>query len=230
MSERIVLLSDFDGTVVEVDTGAYVLTEFANGDWQHFEDQFRRGEISFEECLTSEFGMITHRKDEILKKLEMVSIRPYFVDVVSYCQDNRIELKLVSGGLDFCIKHILERNKLKVDVICPKTTFTREGLKLEFPKLSDEASFSFKDDTVRSYRRGNYYVVYVGDGYADYYALKEADLRFVMKDSESAKLLHASKLEFMEVTDFEPVLNTLANNRNLKRSNSSSSRGLHLNR
>jgi|SRR5208337_284520 len=219
MPERIVVLSDFDGTVVEIDTGVFVLTEFANGDWQRLEREFRNGEISFEECLRSQFGMITCTKDAILKKVETIPIRPYFVDVVNYCHDNGIEFKLVSGGLDFCIKRILERNKLEVDVICPKTTFTCDGLKLEFPKLSDTTSFSFKDDTVRSYRRENYTVLFVGDGYADYYALKEADLRFVMKDSVSAKLFHSSKLEFIEVTDFEPVLNTLANNRNQVRVN-----------
>ena len=219
MPERIVVLSDFDGTVVEIDTGVFVLTEFANGDWQRLEREFRNGEISFEECLRSQFGMITHPKDEILKKVETIPIRPYFVEVVNYCHDNGIEFKLVSGGLDFCIKRILERNKLEVDVICPKTTFTCDGLKLEFPKLSDTTSFSFKDDTVRSYRRDNYTVLFVGDGYADYYALKEADLRFVMKDSVSAKLFHSSKLEFIEVTNFEPVLNTLAKNRNQVRVN-----------
>ena len=219
MPERIVVLSDFDGTVVEIDTGVFVLTEFANGDWQRLEREFRSGEISFEECLRSQFGMITHPKDEILKKVETIPIRPYFVDVVNYCHDNGIEFKLVSGGLDFCIKRILERNKLEVDVICPKTTFTCDGLKLEFPKISDTTSFSFKDDIVRSYRRENCTVLFVGDGYADYYALKEADLRFVMKDSVSAKLFHSSKLEFIEVTDFEPVLNTLANNRNQVRVN-----------
>jgi 2-hydroxy-3-keto-5-methylthiopentenyl-1-phosphate phosphatase len=170
--------------------------------------------------------MIRRRKDEILEKVCAIPIRPYFVDVVNYCQDNGIEIKIVSGGLDFCIKRILERNKLEVDVICPKTIFTHEGLKLEFPKLSDAKSFSFKDDIVRSYHSENCFVLYIGDGYADYYALKEADLRFVMKDSESAKLFHASKLEFIEVTDFGPVLNTLANHRNLKLANRSSSEGL----
>ena len=210
MPERIVLLSDFDGTVIDVDTGAYVLTKFANGDWQRLERQFTRGKISFEECLRDQFGMITESKDEILKKVEsVVSIRPYFSQVVNYCQNEGIEFKLVSGGLDFCIKHILDLNKLNVDIICPKTTFTLDGFKLEFPKVSDPTSFSFKDDTVRSYQRKNYSVLYVGDGYADYYALKEANLRFVMKGSVSAKLFHTNKLEFIEVTDFEPVLNSL---------------------
>jgi len=215
MPERIVVLSDFDGTVAEIDTGAYLLSEFANGDWQLLERQFESDEISFEECLRRQFGMITHPKDEILKKIETISIKPHVNDVVNYCHDNRIKFKIVSGGLDFCIKHILERNKLKVDVICPKTTFTCDGIKLEFPTLADVKSFSFKDDTVRSYQRENYSVVYVGDGYADYYALKDADLRFAIKDSVSAKLFHASKLEFNEVTDFEPIFNALAN-RNLK--------------
>jgi 2-hydroxy-3-keto-5-methylthiopentenyl-1-phosphate phosphatase len=216
MPERIVLLSDFDGTVIDIDVGAYVLNEFANGDWQRLEDQFRNDEISFEECLSGQYGMITRNTEEILRKVEtVVSIRPYFADVANYCQNNGIEFKLVSGGLDFCIKHILERNKLNVELICPRTKFTPDGLKLEFPRLQDAASVSFKDDMVRSYQRRKYTVLYVGDGYADYYALKKANLRFVMKDSESAKLFHTNKLEFTEVTDFEPVLNSLATDRNL---------------
>lgn len=212
MSERTVLLSDFDGTVIDIDTGAYVLSEFANGDWQQLEDRFRHGGLSFEECLRKQYGMINHPKDEILKKVETaVSVRPYFADVVNYCKTNGIELKLVSGGLDFCIKHILERNTLKVDFICPKTTFSHDGIKLEFPKISDATSFSFKDDAVRSYRRRNYTVLYIGDGYSDYHALKEASLKFAMKNSVSAKLFHANNLTFTEVIDFQPVLNSLVN-------------------
>jgi len=210
MSKRIVLLSDFDGTVIDIDSGEYVLDRFANGDWRYVEQQFRLGEISFEESLRDEFGMINESKDEILKKVDpAVSIRPYFGDVVNYCQSKGIELKLVSGGLDFCIAHILERNRIHVDVISPKTTFTSDGLKLEFPKLSDPTSFSFKDDTVRSYQRKDYCVLYVGDGYADYFALKEANLRFVMKGSVSAELIRLNKLEAVEVADFEPILNAL---------------------
>ena len=210
MSKRIVLLSDFDGTVIDIDSGEYVLDRFANGDWRYVEQQFRLGEISFEESLRDEFGMITESKDEILKKVDpAVSIRPYFGDVVNYCQNKGIELKLVSGGLDFCIEHILERNRLHVDVISPKTTFAPDGLKLEFPRLSNPRSFSFKDDTVRSYQRKDYCVLYVGDGYADYFALKEANLRFVMKGSVSAELIRLNKLEAVEVADFEPVLSAL---------------------
>jgi len=210
MPKRIILLSDFDGTVIDIDSGEYVLDRFANGDWRNVEQQFRLGEISFEQSLKDEFGMITESKDEILKKVDLaVSIRPYFADVVHYCQSKGIELKLVSGGLDFCIKHILARNSLDVDVICPKTTFAPEGLKLEFPRLSDPASFSFKDDMVRNYQRKQYCVLYVGDGYADYYALKEANLRFVMKGSVSAELIHLNRLEATEVADFEPILNSL---------------------
>jgi len=211
MSKRIILLSDFDGTVIDIDSGEYVLDRFAKGDWRYVEQQFRLGELSFEQSLRGEFGMITGSVDEILKKVDpAASIRPYFADVVKFCQYSGIELKLVSGGLDFCIKHILERDGLNVEVICPKSTFTHEGLKLEFPSLSNPTSFSFKDDMVRNYQRKNYRVLYVGDGYADYYALKEANMRFVMKGSVSAELIRLNKIEAIEVADFEPVLNALA--------------------
>jgi 2-hydroxy-3-keto-5-methylthiopentenyl-1-phosphate phosphatase len=207
MHEKIVLLSDFDGTVTDIDTGAYVLSKFANGDWQELDNRLTRGEITFEECLREQFGMINHPKNEILKMVETaVAVRRYFGDVVNCCKEKSIGLKLVSGGLDFCIKHILERNNLNVDLIAPKTTFDASGIKLEFPSITDTTSFSFKDDTVRRYQREGYNVVYVGDGYADYYAIKEANLRFAMKDSVSARLCHTNNVTFHEIIDFEPVL------------------------
>jgi hypothetical protein len=46
---------------------------------------------------------------------------------------------------------------------------------------------------------------------SDLYALKEASLKFAVKDSISAKLFHANNLTFTEVTDFRPVLNSLVN-------------------
>jgi len=219
MPEKIVVLSDFDGTIVEIDTGAYLLTEFANGDWRRLEDQFESGEITFDECLRGQFGMITQTKDELLKKVDTVRIRPYVIDVVRYCRDNGIEFKITSGGLDFCIQHLLQRNKLEVEVVCPKTTFTCDGLKLDFPELRDPTSFSFKDDAVKRYHSENYFVLFVGDGYADYYALKEADLRFVIKDSVSARLLRNGKIDATEVADFGPILDEIANHRTLMRVN-----------
>jgi len=207
MHEKIVLLSDFDGTVTDIDTGAYVLSKFANGDWQRLDRRLTLGEISFEECLREQFGMINHPKDEILRVVDTaVAVRRYFGEVVACCEEKGIELKLVSGGLDFCIKHILERNNLDVDFIAPKTTFGVNGITLEFPSLTEAASFNFKDDTVRRYQREGYNVVYVGDGYGDYDAIKQANSRFVVKDSVSARLCHANNVEFQEITDFEPVL------------------------
>ena len=154
--------------------------------------------------------MIAPKKEEILRKVETRAIiRPYFAQVANYCQSNGIEFKIVSGGLDFCIRHILERSNLDVELICPKIKFAPDGLKLEFPKLQDPASSNFKDDTVRSYQKSEYTVLYVGDGYGDYNALKKANLRFVMRDSDSAKLFHENKLEFTEIVDFEPVLKSL---------------------
>jgi len=207
MHEKIVLLSDFDGTVTDIDTGIYVLSKFANGDWRELDNRLTHGEITFEECLREQYGMINHPKNEILKMVETaVAVRRYFGDVVNCCKEKGIELKLVSGGLDFCIKHILERNNLDVDFIAPKTTFGVSGITLEFPSITDTTSFNFKDDTVRRYQREGYNVVYVGDGYGDYYAIKEANLRFAMKDSISARLCHANNVTFHEITDFEPVL------------------------
>ena len=211
MHENLVLLSDFDGTVVNIDTGVYVLSKFANGDWQELDRRLERGELSFEENIRKQYGMINHPKEEILRTVETAAtIRPGFRAVLDRCKERRIEFKILSGGLDFCIEHILRKNNLEVDLVAPKSTFGSDGIKVEFPKVSDPTSFSFKDDTVRLYQRQGFNVAFVGDGYADYFALKAANLRFAIKDSVSARLCKARNVTYKEIVDFEPVLDLIS--------------------
>lgn len=103
-----VILSDFDGTVVTIDTAEYALKKFAEGDWKAIEDEFERGDITFEECLRRQFAMIKVSEKKLLDELRPVTIlRPNFGNFVEFCEKQRIPLTIVSGGLDFYIRHFL---------------------------------------------------------------------------------------------------------------------------
>jgi len=205
-----IVLSDFDGTIVNIDTGAFALERFASGDWRALNQQLIKNEITFEECLRKQFGMINVPIEEIVKTIDSAaSLRPHFVNLVNYCKMKRIQLIIVSGGFDFYIRHILDKHGLKVEVFAPKCHRTVNGLSLTFPSLSDLSSFSFKDELVRQYRRQGHTVFYVGDGYADYYALKEADVRFALAGSTSARLCSRDGVSFQKISDFLPVIREL---------------------
>jgi 2-hydroxy-3-keto-5-methylthiopentenyl-1-phosphate phosphatase len=210
MHQRTILLSDFDGTISNVDTGAFALSKFSTGDWEIIEKQFESSQITFEDCLRKEYAMLKVPWNRIIEVVdEAASLRPHFVEVINYCEAHGVRFIIVSGGLDFCIDYLLKKNRIAVEVIAPKSYHSPHGIQLQFPTMHDTSSISFKDDLVKHYRRLDFKVIFVGDGYADYYALKEADVRFAVKDSVSARMCHANGITCEEMSDFKPVLDLL---------------------
>ena len=65
-----VLLSDFDGTIVDVDTALYLLTEFAEGDWRKVISKYVKGEISLQECMSIQYSMLKNSRSLKLRFLK----------------------------------------------------------------------------------------------------------------------------------------------------------------
>jgi 2-hydroxy-3-keto-5-methylthiopentenyl-1-phosphate phosphatase len=204
-----IILSDFDGTIVNIDTAEYALRKFAQGDWQAVEDLFERGKITFEECLRRQFAMIRVSERVLLNELSHVtSFRPSFRQLVEYCEGHQMPFIIVSGGLDFLIHHFLSLEGLieRVEIYAPKSECTTGGIEVTFPKLLDGSSINFKDDLVKHHRKRGERVVYVGNGIGDYPAVCAADLSFVIKDSALAQLCRNTKLPYNEIEDFQEVI------------------------
>ena len=209
---RLAVLTDFDGTVTLNDTFENVLEKFGQGDWRAVDDQYVRGEITLEECLRIQGAMVRVSKSQILHELDQVTkFRPGFDNLTEYCKTNRFPLVLVSAGLDFVIKHFLTRGNRrdKVELFAAAAKFTQIGIKFDFPKLKDNRSINFKDDTVRYYKTRADTVAYIGDGRWDLHALRNADLRFAIKDSKLAELCREQEIQAATVADFTEVVTSL---------------------
>jgi 2-hydroxy-3-keto-5-methylthiopentenyl-1-phosphate phosphatase len=204
-----VILSDFDGTIVTIDTAEYALRKFAEGDWKAVEHEFERGDITFEECLQKQFAMLKVPEKELLEELKSVTVlRPNFNSFLGYCEKHRIPLIIVSGGLDFYIRHFLRSERLleRVSICAPKSEFTTNGIQVTFPKLLDRGSVNFKDDLVRYYKRQGDRAIYVGNGLGDYPAVRAADYSFVIKNSALAELCRTTSLPYKEIDDFQEAI------------------------
>ncbi len=208
----LVVLCDFDGTILDIDTSVFILTKLAKEEWKIFDEQLERGEITLEECLRKQFSTVRASKTRILKEIGRVpTVRPNFEKLVDFCGVQRIPLILVSAGLDFIIKHFLEVKgwHALVEVYAPKARTTANGVKFTFPKLLDKASVNFKDDLVRYYKKQGKRVIYIGDGLADYHAARNAHLSFAVKDSKLAELLKHGGIPHKEITDFKDVVEAI---------------------
>jgi HAD superfamily phosphoserine phosphatase-like hydrolase len=209
---KLAVLSDFDGTVTLNDTFENVAEKFAEGDWRAVDDQYVKGEITLEECLRRQGGMVRVSKSQILHELDRVTkFRPGFDNLAEYCKTNHYPLVVVSAGLDFVIKHFLTRQNWndKVELFAAAAKCTPKGIKFDFPKLKDKRSMNFKDDTVRYYKTKTDTVAYVGDGRWDLHALRNADLRFAIKNSKLAELCKEQEIQAATVADFTEVVTSL---------------------
>lgn len=204
-----VVLCDFDGTVLTIDTCEFVLDRFAKEDWRIFDRQLEKGEITLEECLRIQFETVRVPKKLILREIDKVaSLRPNFDRLVEYVNKHKCGLILVSAGMDFVIRHILKRKGLleSVDIYSPKAKVTVNGIKFDFPTLFDKSSDNFKEDLVKHCKRRDKKVIYIGDGMTDYEAAKSADFAFAIKSSKLAQLLRRSCIRHEEIDDFREVV------------------------
>jgi 2-hydroxy-3-keto-5-methylthiopentenyl-1-phosphate phosphatase len=209
---KLAVLSDFDGTVTLNDTFAHVAEKFAEGDWRAVDDLYVKGEITLEECLERQGAMVKASQPQILDELDQVTkFRPGFDNLIEYCKTNQYPLVLVSAGLDFVIRHFLMGQKWedKLELCAAKASCTPTGIKFDFPKLKDNRSISFKDDTVRCYKTKAETVAYIGDGRWDLHALRNADLRFAIRNSTLARLCREEDIQTTTVADFTEMVASL---------------------
>jgi len=206
------VLCDFDGTITLTDTFAYILKKYAQGDWQQYDRQYERGELTLQDVVRKQGMMIRTPEMVLVAEMERVTgFRPNFDKLIAYCRTNKIPIAVVSAGLDFVINHLLRMkgwNHL-VKLYAAKTETTPEGIRLTFPRLRDKASLDLKDDLVRFHQSKGRRVAYVGDGRWDLPALKLADYRFAVKASTLANLCREQNIPAREITEFQEVLSML---------------------
>jgi HAD superfamily phosphoserine phosphatase-like hydrolase len=206
------LFVDFDGTIVDADTAQIALDRFGDHNWKLIDEALERGEISFEESLRREFATLRAPPEVIIREVSRVTnFRPNFDKLIQYCRTNNLLITVVSGGLDFCIRHFLDRdewmNSLKI--CAPTSRFTGNGYVLTFPTVSRDGAINFKDRLVMREKRNGKHVFFVGNGFGDLAAAKEASFAFAIKGSRLAELCREQSIRIEEIDDFSKVVDAL---------------------
>jgi HAD superfamily phosphoserine phosphatase-like hydrolase len=207
-----VLFVDFDGTIVNTDTAQIALDRFGDPGWLRIDQEFERGQASFEESLRREFAMLKAPPEAIIEEVRRVTaIRPNFDRLMDYCRDIRLPVAIVSGGLDFCIRHFLNRDGWlrSMKIYAPISKFTGNGYTVTFPELSGDGWINFKDGLVRKEKLNGKRVFFVGNGYGDLSAAKEATYSFAIKGSRLAELLQEQRIKHEEIDDFQQLVAAL---------------------
>jgi 3-deoxy-D-manno-octulosonate 8-phosphate phosphatase KdsC-like HAD superfamily phosphatase len=102
---------------------------------------------------------------------------------------------------------LLSRKKVQnqIAILAPKSKPTSRGIVLDFSGLPQGDSSNFKSNLVQSIKAKGTRVVYIGDGFSDLEAIKEASIRFVIKGSRLAEQCKKDDIVCNEIVGLEEV-------------------------
>jgi len=198
------VIIDFDGTISLRDISELILIHFAKGDWQKFEDQANRGEITIDECIISQYAMISGEFEDIMKMVNQEKIRQGFETFIEFCKEQGFQVTCVSAGLSFVIEHIFEKLGIQIPVIAPVSEFSNGRVTTTvIPTVPDY--IGFKHQAVKQEQDKGQYVIYLGDGSSDRVGIQHADYRFVVRDKSLHQLCHDENIAHSSFDTFDQV-------------------------
>jgi 2-hydroxy-3-keto-5-methylthiopentenyl-1-phosphate phosphatase len=204
---RWVVLSDFDGTVSCQDIGNRMFARFASSGWKDTVNDWIAGRISSRDCLRAECALARATPEQVTRFVLSQRIDPYFKRFLYFCRRHHIPVILLSDGLDFYIDLILRKYGLEeVPRFANHLVFQGSQLVPSFPYYQRGCGScgNCKGFHVRRYSQDGARTIYVGDGYSDRCAVKDAHLVFAKGDLLRYCRQHG--IQHLSYRDFSDVL------------------------
>ncbi len=206
------ILCDFDGTISTQDIGYVLVNQFSSGDWEAIDRDFREGKIGSKEAYLRIGEILKGDEPNILRFVqEHSSIDPFFSTFYQYCCDKGIDIKIVSDGLDFYIKKILEIHHLSEIPFYANCTHFRDGqgINISFPYSTEVCGLcgTCKKEIIQIHREKYDSIYFVGDGLSDRCAAREADFAFAKRSLYTYCIKNEITCHFFK--NFQDILNDL---------------------
>jgi len=211
---------DFDGTITDEDTSFILLDDFAQGDWRQLLRQYKEHRISVGEFNTRAFAMVKADKPTLLKAIRgeasgsraqarKVKMRAGFRELVDCCSKRGFRLVIVSNGLDFYIKAVLEELGLEnIEVYAARTWFHPEGLEVQYiGPDGNQLGSGLKEAYVKLFLEQGYRVIYIGNGDSDISPARYA--HHIFARGELLTYCKENNLECRSFTDLTDVVSAL---------------------
>jgi 2,3-diketo-5-methylthio-1-phosphopentane phosphatase len=206
-SKDVLVLVDFDGTITENDVGALLFDTFSGNETRKIVGLWVKGLINSKECLQRLCGSVEVSRPDLTEFVLSQKIDGKFRDFVDLCKCRRLRLVILSDGLDFYIKLILEKFGLeKLPFYSNVLGFEDSRLKPQFPYFDQGCGNcgNCKRYHLLHLKRRKQKVVYVGDGLSDRCAVREAD--FVFAKDDLRKFCATEGIEHYPFRDFGDVI------------------------
>ncbi len=207
------IFSDFDGTISLKDVGYSLFHFFSDGKNDALLPAWKSGEMSTRDCLLAEAEMVNATPEEIYAFIDKIGIDMAFPKLLTICQEKSIPLKILSDGLDVYIKYLLEKEGLGgLDFLANHAELVNNTIEISFQHTNKECKSCgiCKGEILREFRENHdepYQIVFIGDGYSDVCAAKEADILFAKKDLK--EYCTNNDIKFIPYDNFNEIITEL---------------------
>lgn len=204
------IVVDFDGTACSVDVSEVLLEAFGDPRWMTYNDLVMDGSMGLREAAGRQAVLLTSSEDTMLDyAVEHCPLDPTFASFVSWAEDGRLDVTIVSDGFGFYVGPILEAAGLgRLTVTTNDLAFTPDP-ELRHPNGHPECTGcgTCKMLATQRARDDHGAVAFVGEGMSDRYGAFYADIVFA-KDV-LAELCERDGIPFVEWNNFDDVRRTL---------------------
>lgn len=213
---KLKIFCDFDGTVTKKDVWVDALGRFIKNK-EAFDlvcKDFECGLITSRECIRRELDLIEDFDFKLFDSfIDLQELDDYFIEFKNYCEQNGFEIYLLSEGLDYYIKYVLNKFDINLKFYCNTliTSVVNGKLKLtcEFP-YSDEhcnsCGMSKRNVLMANTNELEKEIsVFIGDGVSDYCASNYADIVFAK--NKLASYCWKNNITYYDYKNFNDIKN-----------------------
>ncbi len=212
------LYIDFDGTITRQDVGDAFFERFGGERCVAAVESYREGRLSAADCFREECAACGEvDKAELDAFLDAQEIDSTFADLVQFAKERSFPVAILSDGMDYYIRRILERHGLGAVTSYSNTLRLVPTGRTNVFTFSPE--FPYRDETcdrcacckrnhILTLTPDSDLVVYIGEGYSDRCPARYADVVFA-KD-ELLRYCQSENISYYEYQSFADIVRRLA--------------------
>jgi len=214
--KKALVISDFDGTICTVDLGNKVLSHFTQKSWGDIDREYIKGSIGSREAYSKISPLMAVNPVRLNKYvLKLAKIDPFFLKFYRLAKKKGVDVKIVSDGLDFYIRAVMEKHHLgEIEFFSNVVVFGQnDSLIFEFPQANALCGRcgTCKNKILNDHRLMYEKIIYIGDGHSDICPSRCADLVFA-KDVLLRKCEEEGTTPYQPFHDFSAISEYLKNN------------------
>ncbi len=205
------VLCDFDHTITAQDVTDGLLARFADPAWERLEAAWRDGRINARTCTWAQVALMDATPAQIDTYVDGVEVDRSFAAFVAFCDSAAVGLEVVSDGLDYGVRRILNRHGLgHLPVTANRLEFQSAGrcaVRFGHPGADCRAGQGVCKCAVAGQLSPDTRRLLIGDGHSDCCLAGQVDLVF----ARDRLLAHCQEnaIPHLAINDFTQALAAL---------------------